>query len=112
MIKSLFSAGGFYPVIICDNCGKRIQDGDSGIVINYFGKKPKTEGALCDLFYTHKGDCHNSILSRIQPEGTEAPKWIDLDMHLAQLNYYLKITQDKISELFEMIKSKKKRVVK
>ncbi len=108
MIKNLYSAGGFYPIIICDNCGKRIKAGDSGVVVNYFGKNPKSEGVLCDLFYTHKGDCHNSIIARINPEGTQPPQWVDLDLHLAQLNYFLKITQDKISELYKMIELEKK----
>jgi len=57
MIAILKKDGQYCPVVLCDHCGKVIDDAMAAMEIS----SSAPEGATAQAFYVHKGDCEQAV---------------------------------------------------
>ena len=78
--------GGYGPgvgaVIVCDVCGKDIQNAGLGAVVH---RKPPYEfDEDLEPFFAHKGPCHHQLETRF---GSNLVPWDELEEFLRQLRH-------------------------
>lgn len=94
MIKMLKFSGRSAPVIICDICGKRIEEVKLGAAVF---PQIDTEGAIAEVLHVHKRDCHNAAEQKIG--GGESAPWQELRHHLSYLLHNVRLSLEQLKEL-------------
>ena len=77
MIAILKKDGLYSPVIVCDQCGKVIDDAMNALEVS----SSAPEGATAQVFYVHKGQCDETLSAQFDGiYGSE-----ELAVHLVDL---------------------------
>jgi hypothetical protein len=77
MIAVLKKNGNYNPVILCDHCGKIIDDAMGANQLS----SSAPEGATAQAFHVHKGECDRAMCARLGDlTGSE-----ELSVHLIEL---------------------------
>jgi hypothetical protein len=61
MIAIQKKGGRYSPVILCDYCGKLIEDAMNAMEVS----SPAPEGATAQAFHVHKGDCDQALSAKL-----------------------------------------------
>jgi len=97
MLKFHYSEGKYIPRLLCDICGKSIENADRAIVVN----RPHTDSfkdEMLDAMVVHRGDCD---LSATQKLGVTHTGSADLDHYLFNLIHNIGLTLDELSKRSE-----------
>jgi hypothetical protein len=77
MIAILKSAGRYVPVVVCDQCGRPIDDALAAVAVSTHAP----EGSTAQAFHAHKGACDAALTERLGGlAGSE-----ELSVHLIDL---------------------------
>ena len=98
MIKILDRNSRYAPVMVCDICGKIIDDANRAAVVH---KRPQLsedlEGkTLIDVIHVHKGKCHD--VGELNLGGKERTGWIELETHLRYLIHNVGMNLEEMKE--------------
>jgi len=93
MIKTINNDGMYAPVIICDICGKAIDNASLAAVIDC--ERPNV-GEMTEVRHVHKGKCHDLADAR----WSELP-WAEMDVHLLNLINNVGSSLEKLQEVRE-----------
>lgn len=99
MLKILYSDHQFFPILVCDVCGRRIEQASLAAAINpsaiQDGERVVQEGDLLEVLHAHKGDCHKQAEERFG--GKYRTGWTELGSHLSQLTHNVGLSPAKIA---------------
>ncbi|MFZ2656612.1 MAG: hypothetical protein WAX69_16885 [Victivallales bacterium] len=92
MIQILDTKTGSAPIIVCDHCGKRIDDAEDAAVIMPDTKRHPNKNRRA--IHVHKGDCHDAV------EASEGGNvgWEEMTRHIRLLMNNLKITTEQLEK--------------
>jgi hypothetical protein len=77
MLRMIGTSTGAAPVLVCDECGRRIESYREGIAASAI----PAEGEYAAAYHYHRGACHNAAEARSKGRGG----WADLSDHVVQL---------------------------
>jgi hypothetical protein len=95
MIQMARNNGTMYPILVCDFCGKRIDD--AGIAAAVMPESKPYPNGNGRVLFVHKGACHNAV------EKTEghAGGWEELSRHLRLLLHNVKLPPTQLADEME-----------
>lgn len=97
MIKYWYENGRYAPLLLCDTCGKRIENSGMGAAVHANGRE---EGEYLDVLHVHKGQCHDKAEADLG--GTSSVGWEELNVHLLHLTHNAGFTLEQAKELREL----------
>ena len=85
MIRIMYANRRYSPILVCDICGQRIEDGAMAAALT--GDMTQEEGSLTDVLHVHKGSCHTQAERTIESTLAEPDVvgWQELGAHLSSL---------------------------
>jgi hypothetical protein len=96
MIKMLNLSGRAAPVVICDICGKRVEEADLGAAV-FPRMQSESEGTVVQVLHVHKGPCHDK--AQLQLGGVRDTAWQELRIHFSYLLHNLGLSVEKLRKL-------------
>jgi hypothetical protein len=90
------------PVLICDYCGKRIQDAAVGAALTkhpFDGEIVVDDALRFDVLHVHKGPC----LDAAEKLPGVKSGWNELSHHLLKLVYNVKFSPEVMQELLDQL---------
>jgi len=83
MIKIFVQNSRYSPIIVCDICGRKIDNAMEGAAV-FNNRTPSgdllPDGAIQPVIHAHKGKCHDLAESKVGEH--DAAVWIELETHV------------------------------